>query len=239
MKIFVSHASENKAAAESITFSLRNRGHVVFLDHDDLPAGNTYDQRIESAIKDSDLFIFLISPSSLAQGRYTLTELAFARRRWPNPNRHILPVMAVKTPFNVIPEYLKAVTILEPQGNITPETSAAVDALASADGGSVHEGRLPTLTFSLGMGSLWSFLAKPKNQKTLSWLGGGAVVVIAGLWAAFVYFFPPKKEADSLGPQVTIDASVKAGSCGIANTGNISNSPVSCESPPPASGPKP
>ena len=46
------------------------------------------------------------------------------------------------------------------------------------------------------MGSLWSFLAKPKNQKTLSWLGGGAVVVIAGLWAAFVYVFPPKKDGE-------------------------------------------
>lgn len=219
MKIFVSHASEDKAAAESITFSLRNRGHVVFLDRDDLPAGNTYDQRIENAIKDSDLFIFLISSSSLAQGRYTLTELALARRKWPNPNRHILPIMTVKTPFNVIPEYLKAVTILEPQGNITPETSAAVDALASA--------------------TLWSFLVKPKNQKTLPWLGGGAVVVLAGLWAAFVYFLPPKKEADSPGPQVTIDSSVKAGNCGIANSGTLSNSPVSCGTPPPATGTKP
>ena len=45
------------------------------------------------------------------------------------------------------------------------------------------------------MGSLWSFLAKPKNQKTLSWLGGGTVIVIAGLWAAFVYLFPPKAES--------------------------------------------
>jgi TIR domain len=232
MKIFVSHASEDKAAAESITFSLRNRGHVVFLDRDDLPAGNTYDQRIENAIKDSELFIFLISPSSLAQGRYTLTELALARRKWPNPNRHILPIMTVKTPFNVIPEYLKAVTILEPQGNITPETSAAVDALASAPETSAAVDALASAT-------LWSFLANPKNQKTLSWLGGGAVVVIAGLWAAFVYFLPLKKEADSLGPQVTIDSSVKAGNCGIANSGTLSNSPVSCGTPPPATGTKP
>jgi hypothetical protein len=30
---------------------------------------------------------------------------------------------------------------------------------------------------------LLSFLAKPKNQKTLSWLGGGVVVVIGGVWS--------------------------------------------------------
>jgi hypothetical protein len=135
MKIFLSHASEDKEAAESVAYSLRNRGHLVFLDRDDLPVGRSYDQRIELAIKDSDLFIFLISPPSVAQGRYTLTELAFARRKWPNPTKHILPVMAVKTPFKEIPGYLKAVTVLEPLGNITAETAAAVDDLASADRG--------------------------------------------------------------------------------------------------------
>jgi hypothetical protein len=69
------------------------------------------------------------------------------------------------------------------------------------------------------MGSLWSFLAKPENQKTLSWLGGGAVVVFAGLWAAFVYFFPPKKDGESPAPQVKFGASVKSGDCSIATSG--------------------
>jgi hypothetical protein len=75
------------------------------------------------------------------------------------------------------------------------------------------------------MGSFWSFLAKPVNQKTLSWLGGGAVVLIAGLWAVFVYLFPPKN-GDSPGPQIKIDAGAKAGDC--ANTGSVINSPVTC-----------
>ena len=57
------------------------------------------------------------------------------------------------------------------------------------------------------MGSLWS----PGNRNTLSWLGGGAVVVITGLWAAFVYFFPPKKDGEGPRPQVKIESSVKAG----------------------------
>ena len=42
------------------------------------------------------------------------------------------------------------------------------------------------------MGSLWSFLTKPKNQKTLSWLGAGAVVDIGGRWAAYSHFYTPK-----------------------------------------------
>ncbi len=88
------------------------------------------------------------------------------------------------------------------------------------------------------MESLWSFLAKPENQKTLSFYGGGAVVVIAGVWAAFVYFFPPKKDGAGPEPQVKIDASVKAGDCGIANSGTVTGSPVTCgPSPPPAAKP--
>lgn len=87
------------------------------------------------------------------------------------------------------------------------------------------------------MGSLWSFLAKPKNQKTLSWLGGGAVVVIAGLWAAFVYLFPPKSESPA--PQTKIDASVKAGDCSIANSGTATGNTVNCGAPPVAPLPKP
>jgi hypothetical protein len=127
MKVFLSHASEDKSAAEAIAFSLRSRGHKAFLDRDDLPPGTSYDQQIERAVRDSDVFIFLISPDSVAKGRYTLTELTFARRKWKDPNGHVLPVISRETPLAEVPPYLKAVTILEPLGNITAETSAAVD----------------------------------------------------------------------------------------------------------------
>jgi hypothetical protein len=86
---------------------------------------------------------------------------------------------------------------------------------------------------------LWSFLAKPGNRKILSWLGGGAVVVIAGLWAAFVYFFPPKNDGESREPQVKIESGVKAGNCSIANSGTASGNTVNCESPPAAPAAKP
>ena len=127
MEIFLSYASEDKATAESITFSLRDRGHTVFLDRDDLPAGESFDHQIERAVNESDIFIFLISPDSVTEGRYTLTELKFARHKWRSPNNRVLPVMARKTPLEQVPTYLKAITILEPTGNVAAETSAAVD----------------------------------------------------------------------------------------------------------------
>ena len=129
LKIFLSHASQNRATAESITFSLRGRGYEVFLDRDDLPAGGSYDQKIEHAVKDSEIFVFLIGPDSVAEGRYTMTELLFARRKWPDPTGRVLPVIASKISLDQVPPYLKAVTILEAVGHIAAETSAAVDSM--------------------------------------------------------------------------------------------------------------
>jgi hypothetical protein len=126
MNIFLAHAAEDRKAAESIALSLRGRGYKVFLDQDDLPPGRSFDQRIERAVEGSDVFIFLISPDSVADGRYTHTELLFARRKWKNPDGRVLPVMARKTPLEQIPPYLKAVGILEPRGDIAAETSATV-----------------------------------------------------------------------------------------------------------------
>jgi hypothetical protein len=42
----------------------------------------------------------------------------------------------------------------------------------------------------LKMGGVWSFLSTSKNQKTLSWISGGLVVVAGGAWAVFTYLWP-------------------------------------------------
>lgn len=128
MKVFLTYASEQKSIAETVAFSLRSRGFGVFLDKDDLPPGRSYDEQIEAAIRASDYLVYLISPQSVQPGRYTRTELEFARRKWRNPDGHILPVMVVPVDMTAIPEFLRAVTILEPKGNIAAEVSSHVKA---------------------------------------------------------------------------------------------------------------
>ena len=79
------------------------------------------------------------------------------------------------------------------------------------------------------MGELWSFLSAPKNQKTLSWLGGGLAVVIAGLWAAFVFFNSPKG-----------DTGGSAGNCNITSGGiGSGGNKVNCDFVPPGAPKKP
>ncbi|MGH7854149.1 MAG: CHAT domain-containing protein [Candidatus Binatia bacterium] len=132
MKIFLSYPNARKKTAESVNYELQASGHEVFFDKEDLPAGQSYNEKIRSAIEESDLFIFMVTPESVIKGRYTLTELKLASRKWPNPAGRVLPVMLEATRFEDIPAYLKAVTILTPEGNVTAEILIEVADLAAA-----------------------------------------------------------------------------------------------------------
>ena len=131
MKIFLSHADEQQQVAKQIAIALRNAGHTVFLDKDDLPSGVDYNARLYRAIKRSDLFIYGISPESVAEGSYARTELLFAEKRFRKAVNHLLPVMLVPTPYDRVPAYAGSVTILTPTGNVVAEVAQAVDGIES------------------------------------------------------------------------------------------------------------
>jgi hypothetical protein len=129
MRIFISHASEQRADADRLAIALQARGHDVFLDTEDLAGGADYQSRIEDAIGRCALFCFLISPQSIAPKRFTLSELNIVRRRWPNPTGRVLPVMAVPVPMDAVPAYLRAVSILQPEGDLVADVLTAVGAI--------------------------------------------------------------------------------------------------------------
>jgi hypothetical protein len=129
MRIFVSHASEDKDIANRIADKLRSHGNEVFFDQDSLPPGLEYDDKIKNAFKATDLFIFLISPDSVRPGKYTLVEVGYAERKWKLRDGHILPVLIRPTEFGSIPPYRTSVTILKPQGPVDVEVLSAVDDL--------------------------------------------------------------------------------------------------------------
>jgi hypothetical protein len=132
MRIFLSYASEERDTVERAHYALVARGHDVFFDREDLPAGQEYDAAIGKAIDACDLFVFLITPASVETGRYTLTELRLASARWPHPGGVVLPVLLRPTEHDAIPAYLRAVNILEPQGNVAAEIADAVERLVEA-----------------------------------------------------------------------------------------------------------
>src|SRR5262249_8990261 len=71
MNIFISFASEQKDIAEEVSLRLKERNHLVFFSATTLPSGLSFDYRIQDAVNSAHLFIFLISPQSVAKGRYT------------------------------------------------------------------------------------------------------------------------------------------------------------------------
>jgi hypothetical protein len=124
--VFISYASEDRKFAEDIQLALSGAGFRVFFDKESLPAGGDYHSRIRQWVEDSDILVFLISPDSVKSGGYALTELKYAREKWAHPAGHVLPVMVRATEFESIPTYLRAVTVLEPEGNVAAETAGAV-----------------------------------------------------------------------------------------------------------------
>lgn len=130
MKIFLSHAHEQAGIADALAIALRQEGHEVFLDRDALKAADGYHAAIRREIESCELFVFLVSPQSLAAGGYALTEMNVARERWHDPSGRVLPVLVEAVDFESIPPYLKAVSVLQPKGDAVAETLLRVAALA-------------------------------------------------------------------------------------------------------------
>src|SRR5260370_28555485 len=75
------------------------------------------------------------------------------------------------------------------------------------------------------MKALWRFLRDKRNQQVFGWLGGGLVVAATGLWAAFVYFFPPGKSPETTSAEPT-PPSVQSNCGGIAIGRDVTGSTI-------------
>jgi hypothetical protein len=76
--------------------------------------------------------------------------------------------------------------------------------------------------------TIWQFLQDEKNQRMLTLIGGGLVVVVGGLWTAFVYFFPapehnpnpPQKQIEAECGSVAIGGDVSGATITAGSSGN-------------------
>ncbi len=130
MRIFLSYASQDRAAVEPIHHALAQQGHDVFFDREDLPPGESYGIRIRTAIERCQLFICCLSPDTVDAGSYTLTEIEIAQRVWPTASGHVLPLVLRPLPRETIPAYLSSVTWLEPAGNVAASVADLVHQIA-------------------------------------------------------------------------------------------------------------
>jgi hypothetical protein len=131
MNIFLSYAAEYQAVADDIYLALTGAGCDVMFDQSLLKPGDDYNRLIHAAIDRADGMVFLITPESVQQGSYALTELKFEREKWHHPEQRVLPVMPSSTSLGVVPPYLRAVTILFPTGNVAAEIAGTLRAWTS------------------------------------------------------------------------------------------------------------
>ena len=132
MRVFLSYSSPDRDLVEPLYLALRAQGHTIFFDRAELPAGDEYHVRIRRAIEKSHLMLFMVSPDSLEPGSYTLTELGIAQRTWDHPGGRVLPVLLRPISLERIPPYLKSVTLLEPEGDLTASVADRVYQIAQA-----------------------------------------------------------------------------------------------------------
>lgn len=132
MKIFLSFASEDRDDAHRIYLTLMGDGHKVFFDKTSLPPGANFNQQIRKAIKQSDLFLVLISRAYLEDSRYRHSERELAEEKWPKPWGHVISVMLEKlkkTELAKLHPYLSMGTFLQPEADVTIEVAAAIEAM--------------------------------------------------------------------------------------------------------------
>jgi hypothetical protein len=127
--VFLCHASEDKPFVEPIQLALANAGCKVFYDQQNLPPAGDYQAQIRAAICRCNVFVFLASTVSIRPGRFTLTELKFARERWPSPVGRVLAVATAEIRPADLPSYLQAATVLTVSGNAAAEVRAAVEGM--------------------------------------------------------------------------------------------------------------
>ncbi|MEZ0332764.1 MAG: toll/interleukin-1 receptor domain-containing protein, partial [Gemmatimonadales bacterium] len=130
MRIFLSYARERLSEAQQVNAALEAEGHEVFFARDSIAAGSQFGQAIREAVGRSDLFVFLVSPESVEPGSYCLTELGFARERWPKPADRVLPVVVTTMTPESFPPQIQSLSALYPTGNLAAEVVACVDAIA-------------------------------------------------------------------------------------------------------------
>ena len=241
-KVFISYRRADSAGYSGRVMDRLDRElgrDLVFMDVDAVPLGTNFSKVLHEEVAKCGVLLAMIGPN------WVDARDEHGNRRLDNPNDfvRIEIAAALQRSIPVIPLLLDGARI--PKADELPEDlkelslrngmeirhASFQDDLNRLLRGLKEEGVYltdgDTKTHAApsdlkGTGGLWGFLRDKNNQQVLGWLGGGLVVVATGLWAAFVYFFPPGK---SPSPELT-PPSVQAKCGGIAIGRDVSGSTI-------------
>src|SRR3974390_1869644 len=105
--IFVSYSSRDRSVVKGVADDLTDFGHHVWFDRE-LTGGHKWWDDILSTIRDSDLFLFALSPDSLSSYPCGLEyKYAYAL------GKRILPVLIADVDLNLLPEELSQIQYVD------------------------------------------------------------------------------------------------------------------------------
>jgi hypothetical protein len=123
MKIFISHASEDRELASQLAVELRSSGFDVWLDSMVFPGDNVYEKMAE-ALRDSDALVALLSPGSLKSDWFK-HDISFALGKADFKDRLILALAAPRDEIGMdrIPGVLNRLPMID-VANLGPKEGA-------------------------------------------------------------------------------------------------------------------
>src|SRR6266704_1151065 len=89
-KLFVSYSRKDSIPSRIIILALKEMGHDVWVDWEDIPPASDWLDQIFQGIEGSDAFIFLVSPNSAAS-EVCKVEIGHAAKN----NKRIIPVVVL------------------------------------------------------------------------------------------------------------------------------------------------
>ncbi len=253
-KLFISYRRDDSAGHAGRVHDRLQREfgrNLLFMDVDSIPLGADFSKVLGEEVAKCDALLAIIGPGWLdardENGNRRLenphdfvrTEIGNALKR----GIRVIPILLEGTQVpkaDQLPDGLKELALrngLDVRHASFPEDmerlirglkGAQSPQPAPAAPSLVDPNRAPSHRHSI----VWNFLSNDKNRAVLGWIGGGVVVVISALWAAFVYFAPPSKS-------VSPPASVEASGGGVAVGGNVSGTTITTGGTTSAGAPKP
>jgi TIR domain len=246
-KVFISYRRGDSARYAGRVMDRLDRElgrYLVFIDVDAIPLGTNFSEVLHEEIAKCGVLLAVIGPNWLD----ARDEHGNPRLDDPNDFVRIEIAAALQRNIPVIPILLDGATI--PKASQLPEDlkelalrngldirhasfhddmdrliRGLVDQAGSPEDVHLARGDAPEFVTKTRMDGLWGFLRNKRNQQVLGWLGGGLVAAATGLWAAFVYFFPPGKSPEATSPAPS-PPSVQANCGGIAIGRDVTSSTI-------------
>jgi len=103
LKVFISYArSDGGELAEELVTGLEVAGVSGYLDRHDIAAGEDWERRLDSLIREADTVVFLITPKSIASER-----CEWEVKRAQDLAKRIIPVVGLPVPDEAVPSELR------------------------------------------------------------------------------------------------------------------------------------